>query len=127
MILPIILIFAFHWVSDFLFQTHEMSIKKSKSILWLSYHVLVYTTITTLLWTISFGNYHMIENSLITIPSIFGITFITHWLTDFFTSKWTSRLWSDKSVHNFFVVIGLDQLIHATTLLITFNYLINKI
>jgi hypothetical protein len=121
--LPIILIFVIHWVSDFLCQTHEMSLKKSKSILWLSYHVIVYTLMTTFLWSIFFGN--MMINPLTTILLIFGITFITHWITDYFTSRWTSRLWEEKQVHNFFVVIGLDQLIHATTLLITFNYLIH--
>jgi hypothetical protein len=67
------------------------------------------------------------ENPMTTIPLIFGITFITHGVTDYFTSKWTSRLWEEKKVHDFFVVIGLDQLIHATTLLITFNYLIEKL
>jgi len=123
--LAMIFLFAFHWVSDFLCQTHEMSLKKSKSILWLSYHVVVYSAMTTLLWSIFFGN--MMVNPLTTISLIFGITFITHWITDYFTSKWTSRLWEEKQVHNFFVVIGLDQLIHATTLLITFNYLIHTL
>lgn len=121
----VILIFLFHWVSDFVCQTHEMSLKKSKSILWLSYHVVVYTAVTTLLWSIFFGG--MIENFSVIVPSIFGITFVTHWITDYFTSKWTSRLWQEKKVHEFFVVIGLDQLIHATTLLITYNYLIKTL
>ena len=123
--ISMILIFAFHWVSDFLCQTHEMSLKKSKSILWLSFHVLVYSAVTTLCWSLFFGN--TMENPMTTIPLIFGITFITHGVTDYFTSKWTSRLWEEKAVHNFFVVIGLDQLIHATTLLITYNYLIEKL
>ena len=121
----VILIFLFHWVSDFVCQTHEMSLKKSKSILWLSYHVVVYTAVTTLLWSIFFGG--MIENFSVIVPSIFGIIFVTHWITDYFTSKWTSRLWQENKVHEFFVVIGLDQLIHATTLLITYNYLIKTL
>jgi len=55
------------------------------------------------------------------------LIFLTHWLSDLFTSRWTSKLWEKKDVHNFFVVIGFDQLIHATTLLITYNYLIQTI
>lgn len=121
----LIILMAIHWLSDFVCQTHEMSLKKSKSILWLSYHVVVYTAVTTLLWSIFFGG--MIENFSVIVPSIFGITFVTHWITDYFTSKWTSRLWQEKKVHEFFVVIGLDQLIHATTLLITYNYLIKTL
>lgn len=121
----IILIFLFHWVADFVCQTHEMSLKKSKSILWLSYHVVVYASVTTALWSIFFGG--MIDNYAVIIPLIFGVTFVTHWVTDYFTSKWTSRLWQEKKVHEFFVVIGVDQLIHATTLIITYNYLIKTI
>jgi hypothetical protein len=102
-----------------------MSLKKSKSILWLSYHILIYSFVTTLGWSTFFG--YTIENHMLTIPLIFGVTFVSHWLTDYFTSKWSSRLWENKEVHNFFVVIGLDQLIHATTLIITFNYLIEKL
>jgi len=123
--ISVVLIFLFHWVSDFLCQTHEMSLKKSKSIWWLSYHVVVYSAVTTIGWSVFFGN--TMENYLITIPLIFGITFVTHWVTDYFTSKWTSRLWAEEKVHDFFVVIGLDQLIHATTLLITYNYLIERL
>ena len=125
MIIEIILIFLAHWVADFLCQTHEMSLKKSKSILWLSYHVLIYTLVTTAIWSLCFNN--LIVDMLTTIPLIFVITFSSHWVTDFFTSKWTSMLWGKQSIHNFFVVIGMDQLIHATTLLLTFNYLIHTI
>lgn len=116
----LILIFVIHFISDFIFQSHEMSLKKSKSLLWLNYHILIYSGITTLCWVI-----YSIE--LTTIPLIFGVTFITHWITDFFTSKWSSYFYSKNSIHNFFLVIGLDQLIHATTLILTYNYLIKTI
>lgn len=123
--ISIILIFLTHWLSDFICQTHEMSIKKSKSLLWLSYHVVVYSSVTTLGWMAFFGVYF--DSFTTTTLLIFSITFLTHWFTDLFTSRWTSKLWEKKDVHNFFVVIGLDQLIHATTLLITYNYLIQTI
>mgnify|MGYP000291670645 CR=1 FL=1 len=123
--ISIILIFLTHWLSDFICQTHEMSIKKSKSLLWLSYHVLVYSTVTTLCWMAFFGRDFDSFNT--TTLLILSITFLTHWFTDYFTSRWTSKLWEKKDVHNFFVVIGFDQLIHATTLLITYNYLIQTI
>ena len=121
--IAIILIFATHFLADFVCQTHEMSLKKSKSNLWLTYHIAVYSAVTTIIWSIFFG----VGRDVSLIPVIFGITFVTHWVTDYFTSRWTSRLWAEKKVHNFFVVIGLDQLIHATTLLITYNYLIETL
>jgi len=123
--ISIILIFLTHWLSDFICQTHEMSIKKSKSLLWLSYHVVVYSSVTTLCWMVFFGR--DFNSFTTTTLLIFSITFLTHWFTDLFTSRWTSKLWEKKDVHNFFVVIGFDQLIHATTLLITYNYLIQTI
>lgn len=122
----IILIFLFHWVADFICQTHEMSLKKSKSVLWLTYHVSVYTSVTTIAWLLAFGLGSDVQ-ILATFTPVLFVTFATHWITDFFTSKWTSRLWKEQKVHQFFVVIGLDQLIHATTLLITYNYFIKAL
>ena len=122
----LIILMAIHWLSDFVCQTHEMSIKKSKSILWLTYHVTVYSAVTSILWLTFFGLGPDVKIIATFIP-VFLITFGTHWVSDYFTSKWTSRLWAEEKVHEFFVVIGLDQLIHATTLLITFNYLIKAL
>lgn len=108
-----------HWVADFLCQTHEMSIKKSKSNKWLSYHVSVYSLVTTVFWTMAMFR----VDPLINLPLVFGITFVTHWITDYFTSRWTSKLYAKGDIHNFFVVVGLDQFIHYTTLLGTYSLL----
>ena len=116
----VLAILFIHWLADFIFQSHEMSLKKSKSVKWLSYHVLVYSVVTTLCWFV-------FSPEVVTIGYIFCWTFMSHWITDFFTSKWTSYLWKKESVHNFFVVIGIDQFIHATTLLLTYEYLIKPI
>jgi hypothetical protein len=111
-----------HFIADFVCQTHEMSINKSKSNYWLNYHVLVYSCITFGAWIIPYTLFGMNDFNL-TIMLLFPITFVTHWITDYFTSRWTSRLWAKKDVHNFFVVIGLDQFIHYTTLLLTYKLL----
>jgi hypothetical protein len=39
-----------------------------------------------------------------------------HFVTDYFTSQATSKLWADQNWHRFFVMIGFDQLIHQATL-----------
>jgi shikimate 5-dehydrogenase len=39
--------------------------------------------------------------------------------TDCVTSRITSRLWQQQREHGFFVVVGLDQLIHQVTLAAT--------
>lgn len=49
---------------------------------------------------------------------------LVHFLVDYFTSRLTSKLWAEGKVHDFFVVIGLDQLIHTLTLLISYYYIV---
>jgi hypothetical protein len=44
---------------------------------------------------------------------------ILHFCVDGITSRSTSKLWAKKEQHWFFVVIGFDQLIHYTILLLT--------
>jgi len=99
-----------HWFSDFFSQTQEMSVKKSKSALWLTYHVSVYTGAMSFLLM-----FCGVLNAWLSV-----LIFVTHWITDFITSKITSRLWKKATVsgdyHNFFVVVGVDQMIHILTL-----------
>lgn len=91
-----------HFMSDFILQSNEMATKKSKSMIWLTIHVIVYSFPFLLL-----GWKYALVNGL------------AHWVVDFFTSRATSRLWEKKEVHWFFVVIGFDQALHMTILFLT--------
>lgn len=128
----------FHWIADFLAQTDEMAIQKSKSLKWLTLHVLTYTGIMGL-WAL------IVLWSPWMALLFMAATFLTHWLTDFATSKISRELfpWKQlpgrtlftrpvyldyegmnfRSRHWFFVMIGLDQLIHYFTLGLTYSYL----
>jgi hypothetical protein len=89
-----------HWFADFVLQTDQMAQNKSHSIKWLSIHVLVYT-----------------------IPLlVFGVKFAlvnggVHFIVDYFTSKISKRLYLKSDIHNFFVVVGLDQYLHTAFLI----------
>lgn len=106
----VIWILLIHFIGDFVCQTDEMAINKSSSNKWLTIHVFTYTCI-------------FIAGTNCNFLFCFA-TFITHWLTDYCTSRWTSYLWKKEDRHNFFLVIGLDQFIHSVTLIVSGYYLI---
>ena len=98
-----IVISFIHWFADFFAQSHWMASNKSKSNKALALHILAYTSILTL----AFGPIYGVVNGLL------------HWVTDYFTSRATSKLHAKGDIHNFFVVIGADQFLHMAALFLT--------
>ena len=101
-----------HWVGDFVFQTHWQAVNKSKNLEALIGHVLIY--MLTLL--VGVGLILPVPQALVFMM----VNGLLHFFTDYCTSKWSAMLWQKGDVHNFFVVVGLDQLIHQITLILTF-------
>lgn len=112
-----------HWVADFVLQSDKMAIGKSTSNRWLSIHVGIYTWF---LWATAGAWAAFIALALPAwIPPVYAaLNGALHWVTDYFTSRWTSRLWKAERRHDFFVVVGFDQLIHAATLITTAHFLL---
>lgn len=102
-----LIIIWLHFVADFMLQSDVVSKNKSKSNNILLYHVLLYGAPFALV----FGIKYAILNSFL------------HFIVDWNSSRATSKLWADKQVHWFFVVIGLDQAIHMTCLVASYKYL----
>lgn len=112
----ILLILLIHWAGDFWMQTSWMAMNKSKDWKALTAHILIYTNVTALLWAV-----FIISNlTAYEFIQIYGITFIPHWLTDFFTSQWTASLRNKLYIRwpgiGFFSVVGLDQILHYAQL-----------
>jgi membrane-bound metal-dependent hydrolase YbcI (DUF457 family) len=101
-------LFWLHFLGDFVCQSDQMAIHKSTSYGWLSLHVLVYTVCF-----IGIGWRFAVLNGAI------------HFLVDLFTSRGTTYLWQREKRHWFFTLIGLDQMLHLTTLVITGKLLLN--
>lgn len=92
-----------HLFADFFLQTDKMAISKSSSNSWLSVHVTAY-----------------IIPFLIVCGWKFAlINFLAHWVIDFCSSRASSYLWRREERHWFFVVIGIDQTLHMTALILT--------
>lgn len=96
------LVLIAHFVGDFILQTDRMAMNKSKSNKWLLIHILAYSSALLV-----FGPLYAVANGSI------------HFCVDWVTSRCTSALWAKGERHWFFVVIGLDQLIHTLCLLWT--------
>ena len=107
------MVMLLHWVADFILQTLKQSRNKSKSNKYLTAHVATYTAILFLM-CFRLG---LLNGSIWAL-----VNGAAHWCTDWATSRMTSHLWTKGDVHNFFVVIGFDQMIHLLTLLATYLY-----
>lgn len=125
-------ILLIHWFADFVLQTHKQSTNKSKSNYHLTMHVLTYTFFwsiccSTYVWFFyvinTDGEYSMLPHGNMLVILFPTITFVCHWITDYFTSRLNSYLYNKGDVHNFFVSIGFDQILHYVQLLITFQLL----
>lgn len=99
------LIIWMHFVSDFIFQTDQMAMNKSRSNKWLTIHIAAYSAP----WLILGWKYALINGA-------------AHWVTDWISSRITSKLWQKQARHWFFVVIGADQAIHMTILFLTIPF-----
>lgn len=105
---------AIHWLADFVLQTHWQASNKSKSNEALARHVGCYTI--ALFFAVPFIFPGDMYGKWLAFIAINGAL---HLVTDYFTSRASSRLYAKQDWHNFFVVIGFDQLIHQVTLALT--------
>jgi hypothetical protein len=113
-----------HFIADFIFQAEEWATNKSKSNFALFKHVTAYTII----WSVS-GLF--IFSDPFKYLTFLLVTFVAHFITDYFTSRIVSRKFANNEygspIPNFgaFTVIGFDQVLHYGQLFLTYHFLIN--
>jgi hypothetical protein len=129
------IILVVHYIADFIFQTEEMGVSKSKSFFILLKHTFVYTLVFYSAFII-IGIYDGViglDGFEITLKwfLFFPITFITHTLVDFLSTKIKSKQFINKQFYTkglnfgFFSMIGLDQVIHYGILFLTYYFVTN--
>lgn len=114
----VLALLALHFIADFILQTDWMATNKWKDPDALLSHVFIYT----LCFFVFTGIVSIVTGAALIwlYPFIVGAL---HYFTDKYTSRWTHRLWEEKKVHWFFVVIGFDQLLHFIQILLLFKLL----
>jgi hypothetical protein len=108
-------IIVLHFIADFVLQTDAQAKAKSKS----NNALLAHTGIYSLFFLVA----GLFCGGIIFAGKFALITFLAHTVTDYFTSRLNSWLWAKGDVHNFFVSVGFDQVLHYAQLLLTFYYL----
>jgi len=117
-LIEILSILGMHWFADFVLQTDKQAKGKSKNWGDLLSHTLNYSLV---FW----GLIMIMTKGDVFVSSYFWIiTLLTHTITDYFTSRLNSKLWSEGKVHNFFVSIGFDQYLHYMQLFVTYWLLV---
>lgn len=101
-----------HFIADFIVQTDWMAQNKSKKLLPLVAHIVSYS-IVIFFFAIALASswkaamFYVIFNGLL------------HMVIDFVSSRAMSYAYQAEQRHNFFVILGLDQLAHQFCLLFT--------
>ena len=107
MLIDIIIIIWMHFVADFLLQTRKVGENKSGSNKILLWHVTLYSI--PFFW---FGWQFAVINAAL------------HFVTDWFTSRATKEAYRNNNMSLFWGIIGFDQAIHMTTLILTYAWLV---
>lgn len=116
-------ILIIHWFSDFVMQTDKQAKGKSKNWDDLISHTFTYSIVW---WSVGIAYIAYYFDSIKYIDGLFilmiftFVTFSLHTITDYYTSRLNSKLWSEGKVHSFFVSVGFDQVLHYVQLFTTY-------
>ena len=111
-----------HWLADFVFQTDWMAKNKSTSSIALIAHIAGYTLV--LIISLLLIDLFLPKGIPASVVGFILINVLSHWIIDYVTSRVSSSLHKVNDTHNFFIVIGFDQLLHIAILYTTYQYFI---
>lgn len=117
-----------HYLGDFVMQSHWMASNKSRSTMALLSHVVVYTLVVcvVLMFATSLCEDYLREPDVMYAFGNFAIlTFASHLVVDYATAPVNSALYKSEAHHEFFVVVGADQVVHLGQLLLTYQFFVS--
>lgn len=110
-----------HYIADFLLQSRNVANNKSKDTLVLAKHVLIYTGFFFVWLYNPLIIFH--KTSVVSYLFYVIINGILHFITDFVTSRISSVFFKREDYYKGFAIIGLDQLLHTITLILTLFFI----
>lgn len=114
----VLYVLAAHFVADFVLQTTDIGLRKSKEFEILMKHICFYHMGLSLLMWPMLGLVTAIRYATLN-------AFLLHLPTDFTSSKLSSKYYAEGRLYAFWKVIGLDQLAHYTGLFLTLPYFLS--
>ena len=121
-LIEIMAIIVIHWIADFVMQTDEQAKGKSSSMFHLMGHM-IYYSLAWYVFGMAYAFYLGDEYQPDHVACFVAITFVIHAIQDYFTSRLNTYLWNKGDVHNFFVSVGFDQVLHYGQLFATYYWL----
>lgn len=121
-ILDFFILITGHYIFDFIAQDEKWAKQKSNSLKYLLYH----TTTYSLCWLTLIFFY---EDTPLKVLLFVSVTFVSHTLTDFMTSKIVKKKFDSghygSKIPNIgaFSIIGFDQWLHYAQLGLTFTHI----
>ena len=110
-----LIIIIIHFLADFALQTNHQAQNKSAGWDWFNIALLRHVTSYSLVWAVVI----LAMSTPLVALGFTLVTFICHYITDWFTSRISKPLFDDKNYHDGFVVVGADQVAHYVQLYYT--------
>lgn len=112
------ILFISHLLGDWIFQDEKIASMKSRSTQWLTLHVVIYS-MTMLVLVYAYLWFRGVPFELRTNWALgFALANgLAHWGIDLVTSQLSSQAHAIGDRRTFFLVIGVDQCLHALTLI----------
>lgn len=112
------ILFISHLLGDWIFQDGQIARMKSRSTEWLTLHVIIYAgTMLVLIYS-----YFWFRGVPFELRTKWTLGFVlanglAHWGTDMVTSQLSAQADAIGDKRTFFIVVGVDQCLHALTLI----------
>jgi hypothetical protein len=122
-ILVIVVVLIGHWVSDLIFQSNNEIEKKWSDVKAVLKHAAEYSVVMSAVVLLLLFFTAILSTTWYFILNFWLMTFVFHFIVDYFLSKAINGLWNKQDRIGFFSIMITDQTIHLITLFLTISYL----